>query len=167
MDTVYVTRYDWPLTPLWLASSDSGLVRIEFGSTKTFAEFKTSFLSMDVIEKESALLQNAKSQLRDYFRGKAIVFNVPLDIQSGTLFQRSVWRLVAKIPFGKTQTYGQLARALNNPGAARAVGAANGANPVPIVIPCHRVVQSDGKLGGYGGGLDAKDALLRLEGALF
>lgn len=166
MDTTYVTRYDWQPTPLWLAASNRGLVRIEFGRAKSFDEFMALFHSENVIEKETAPLQRAKSQLHDYFQGKAAAFDIPLDNQTGTPFQHSVWRLVAKIPFGKTQTYAQIAKELNNPGAARAVGAANGANPVPIVIPCHRVVQSDGTLGGYRGGLDAKDALLRLEGAL-
>jgi methylated-DNA-[protein]-cysteine S-methyltransferase len=85
----------------------------------------------------------------------------------GTDFQKSVWHCISTIPYGQTRTYGQIARELGNPDAARAVGMANRANPIPIVVPCHRVVQSNGKLGGYSGGLHLKDALLRLEGVIF
>jgi methylated-DNA-[protein]-cysteine S-methyltransferase len=112
----------------------------------------------------SAVLVEAHRQLSEYFAGDRRVFDLPLRPQ-GTDFQRRVWDVLATVPWGTTTTYGELARRLGlPPGASRAVGAANGANPLPIVLPCHRVVGSDGRLTGYAGGLDRKAALLRLEG---
>ena len=101
-------------------------------------------------------------QLREYFGGRRTGFDLPL-APEGTGFQRAVWRQLQEIPYGGTISYGELARRVGNPKASRAVGAANGANPIPIVIPCHRVIASDGKLGGFGGGLPVKQALLELE----
>jgi methylated-DNA-[protein]-cysteine S-methyltransferase len=104
-------------------------------------------------------------QLGEYFAGARREFDLPL-APRGTEFQRAVWAELALIPFGHTISYGELARRLGNPAAVRAVGRANGSNPIPIVLPCHRVIGADGSLTGYGGGLDRKQALLRLEGAL-
>ena len=101
-------------------------------------------------------------QLRDYFAGRRTGFDLPL-APEGTPFQRAVWRQLQDIPYGATISYGELARRVGNPKASRAVGSANGANPIPIVIPCHRVIAADGKLGGFGGGLPVKRALLALE----
>lgn len=101
-------------------------------------------------------------QLREYFAGRRTGFDLPLAPQ-GTPFQRAVWRQLQDIPYGGVISYGELARRVGNPKASRAVGAANGANPIPIVIPCHRVIAADGKLGGFGGGLPVKQALLQLE----
>jgi methylated-DNA-[protein]-cysteine S-methyltransferase len=109
-------------------------------------------------------LDEAARQLGDYFAGKRHAFDLPLELR-GTEFQRSVWRALAEIPYGETVSYGELAERLGHPGAARAVGAANGRNPVAIVLPCHRVIGSDGSLVGFGGGLPAKRLLLELEGA--
>lgn len=104
--------------------------------------------------------------LDEYFAGARHDFaDVPLDVTSGTPFERAVWAQLARIPFGETVTYGDLARRLGNPGASRAVGRANGQNPVPIVVPCHRVVAAGGGLGGYSGSLDVKRRLLALERA--
>jgi methylated-DNA-[protein]-cysteine S-methyltransferase len=112
----------------------------------------------------SAVLVEAHRQLSEYFAGDRRVFDLPLR-PHGTDFQRRVWDVLATVPWGTTTTYGDLARRLGlPPGASRAVGAANGANPLPIVLPCHRVVGSDGRLTGYAGGLDRKATLLRLEG---
>lgn len=111
-----------------------------------------------------AALASARAQLEQYARGKRRAFELELD-QRGTPFQRRVWSELERIPYGETITYGELARRAGHPGAARAVGSANGANALWIVVPCHRVVASNG-LGGYGGGLDVKSALLELEGAL-
>lgn len=111
------------------------------------------------------LLAEAEGQLRAYFAGMLRKFDLPLET-SGTSFQESVWRLVAAIGYGQTRTYMDLARELGSPGAVRAVGAANGANPLPIVIPCHRVVATGGGMGGYGGGVELKRRLLALEGAI-
>jgi len=110
------------------------------------------------------LLTEAARQLRAYFAGALREFQLPLDTQ-GTDFQKRVWAQVAAIPYGETRNYAQIAQALGSPGAVRAVGAANGANPVPIVVPCHRVIGAKGKLVGYGGGLAMKKRLLELEGA--
>ncbi len=104
------------------------------------------------------------SQLSEYLAGRRSTFDLTVDPR-GTEFQRRVWAKVAEIPFGQTTTYGTLASRLGNPDTVRAVGRANGANPIPILIPCHRVVGADGSLVGYGGGLGLKAALLRLEGA--
>jgi methylated-DNA-[protein]-cysteine S-methyltransferase len=104
----------------------------------------------------------AVRQLREYFSGRRIDFDFPLALE-GTAFQRSVWQQLREIPYARTISYGELARRVGNPKAARAVGSANGANLLPIVIPCHRVIAGDGTLGGFGGGLAIKQALLDLE----
>ncbi|MFG3116050.1 methylated-DNA--[protein]-cysteine S-methyltransferase [Streptomyces sp. NPDC048197] len=104
----------------------------------------------------------AALQLRAYFRGELTTFDLPLSLR-GTPFQRRVWAALCTIPYGETRTYGQLAALLGTPGAARAVGLANGRNPVGIIVPCHRVVGADGSLTGYGGGLDRKRRLLTFE----
>jgi methylated-DNA-[protein]-cysteine S-methyltransferase len=112
----------------------------------------------------SALLAEAHRQLSDYFAGTRRVFDLPLR-PAGTDFQRRVWQVLASVPWGTTTTYGAIAARLGMPpGASRAVGAANGANPIAIVLPCHRVIGSDGRLTGYAGGLERKAGLLRLEG---
>lgn len=113
----------------------------------------------------AAHLERAVSQLSEYFRGERRDFDVALDLE-GTAFQRLVWRELARIPFGETLSYGDIAAAIGRPAAARAVGAANGRNPVPILAPCHRVVGSSGALTGFSGGLDTKKALLRHEAAV-
>jgi methylated-DNA-[protein]-cysteine S-methyltransferase len=110
------------------------------------------------------IIQETARQLHAYFAGKLRQFDLPLEPQ-GTDFQRTVWRQLEHIPFGETRSYRQIADAVGAPKAVRAVGAANGANPIPIVLPCHRVIGSSGKLVGYGGGLELKKRLLRLEGA--
>lgn len=108
------------------------------------------------------MLVAARAQLAEYFRGKRTRFDLPLR-PDGTAFQQSVWRALLKVPFGTTSTYGALAAAIGRPGAARAVGAAVGANPLAIVVPCHRIVGADGTLTGYAGGLARKAKLLALE----
>jgi O-6-methylguanine DNA methyltransferase len=108
------------------------------------------------------LLDEAARQLRAYFAGEAREFHLPLDMR-GTDFQRRVWQELIAIPYGETRGYGQIAAAIGSPKAVRAVGAANGANPIPIVVPCHRVVGAAGNLVGYGGGLALKRRLLELE----
>ena len=167
MDTLYLSHFNWPMTPLWLAATDDSLVSLFFGRNASFSDFQNSFSSYTLREKDNGVLHMTKLQLEEYFQGRRVKFNLTVNFLSGTPFQQSVWRAVERIPYGTVKTYGQIAAELGNPRAMRAVGAANGANPVPIVIPCHRVVQSNGKLGGYGGGLDIKDALLRMEDVLF
>ena len=113
-------------------------------------------------ESQRGPVSEAARQLREYFTGKRTGFELPL-APEGTAFQRSVWRQLQEIPYGETISYGELARRVGNPKASRAVGSANGANPLPIVIPCHRVIAGDGTLGGFGGGLTTKQTLLNLE----
>ena len=112
-------------------------------------------------------LREAAQQLRSYFAGELREFDLPLDLR-GTDFQLRVWRKLQEIPYGETRSYGDIARAIRSAKAVRAVGAANGANPISIVVPCHRVIGSNGKLTGYGGGLPLKKRLLEMErGSLF
>ena len=111
-------------------------------------------------------LDGLKTKLQDYFNGQRVLFDEPLDLSEATAFQRRVWSVVRDIPHGETRSYGQIARQAGSPGAARAVGRAMAANPVPILVPCHRVIGSDGNLRGFGGGLDLKRRLLEMEGAL-
>lgn len=119
--------------------------------------------SKDTIEiNETALLKEASSQLMDYFSGKRTNFNLPLSPE-GTNFQKKVWNKLLEIPFGETCSYGEIAKNIGNPKAARAVGMANNKNPIPIFIPCHRVIGANGSLVGYGGGLEIKNFLLNLE----
>jgi len=111
-------------------------------------------------------LDDLKTKLQQYFDGQRVLFDEPLDLREATAFQRRVWSAVRDIPYGETRSYGQIARQAGSPGAARAVGQAMAANPVPIVVPCHRVMGSDGNLRGFGGGLDLKCRLLEMERAL-
>ncbi|HEX4051855.1 MAG TPA: methylated-DNA--[protein]-cysteine S-methyltransferase [Steroidobacteraceae bacterium] len=111
-----------------------------------------------------AVLQETRRQLSEYFAGARQVFSLPLDF-NGTAFQRRVWQALLTIPYGQTRSYGEIARQIGQPAAVRAVGAANGRNPISIVVPCHRVVGSSGQLTGFAGGLATKAQLLTLEGA--
>lgn len=161
-----MTGFPWQLTYLWIAATDDGICRIEFERLQTFETFKSGFDGFTVVERENAVLQNVMHALQRYFRGERLTLEIPVNVEQGTPFQHRVWEIVRRIPYGRTKSYGQIATELGNPRSMRAVGAANGANPVPIVVPCHRVVHADGKLGGYHGGLEIKDALLRLEGVV-
>ena len=141
-------------TGLRLIASRSGIRGVEFGHSRPLAA---------QADPGNPLLIEAERQLRAYFAGALRRFQIPLDLQ-GTPFQMQVWRELERIPFGETRSYSQLARAVGSPRAVRAVGAANGANPAAIVVPCHRVIGSSGRLVGYGGGLPLKRRLLELEG---
>jgi methylated-DNA-[protein]-cysteine S-methyltransferase len=113
--------------------------------------------------RDDAAFADVRGQLDEYFAGTRTAFDVPVRLE-GTEFQRAVWAQLCAIPYGSTISYGELARRVGNPRASRAVGLANGRNPVAVIVPCHRVIAADGTLGGYGGGLDRKAALLGLEG---
>lgn len=113
-------------------------------------------------DKRHPILLQAEEQLIEYFKGKRKTFSIPLDMQ-GTEFQKLVWKALLTIPFGETRSYGQLAKQIRKPSASRAVGAANGRNPVSILVPCHRVIGASGKLTGFAGGLENKSILLSLE----
>lgn len=117
-----------------------------------------------LVERDSEVLARTRAQLEEYFRGERRDFDLPL-APRGTGFQRRVWQRLCGIEYGTTTTYGALANELGNPNASRAVGLANGSNPIPIVIPCHRVIGANGALTGFGGGLPIKSALLELERA--
>ena len=115
--------------------------------------------------KAPAFIRKLGRQLQQYAMGKSVRWSVPVDLSSGTSFQEKVWRTLTQIPRGQTRSYAWVAQKVGKPNAARAVGTACGANPVPVIIPCHRVIASGGSLGGFGGGLPMKRRLLRLEGA--
>lgn len=115
-----------------------------------------------VEDPDNAILIETERQLRDYFAGRLTAFDVPLDFK-GTDFQKSVWQALLTIPFGQTRSYGEIARQIGKPTAFRAVGAANGRNPISIIAPCHRVIGSNGALTGFAGGLEAKEHLLGIE----
>jgi O-6-methylguanine DNA methyltransferase len=155
-----------PLGALYVAAGPEGLCRLDFGISE--ADFLARLNPHARIKRDPAALAPVVAQLQAYFTEERTLFELRLDLQALTPFQQSVLQAAQRIPAGTVQTYGQVARAIGKPRASRAVGQALGRNPVPIVIPCHRVVASDGGLGGYsgGGGLDSKRWLLRLEGAL-
>jgi methylated-DNA-[protein]-cysteine S-methyltransferase len=153
-------RIDSPVGPLLIAADDDGLRLIEFHRPRHPMSQCEQWEEAD-----HPVLQRTQAQLAQYFAGARRSFDLPLAPQ-GTDFQRSVWHALAHIPFGQTVSYLQLATRLGRPSATRAVGAANGRNPLPIVLPCHRVIGADGSLTGFGGGLPTKQFLLRLEGAL-
>lgn len=142
-----------PVGPLTLLSDRGRLTGVHF------AGFQSPSGTRQVVD---AVLDAARHQLDEYFSARRTAFDLPL-APAGTPFQRRVWDALLKIPFGETRSYSDIARAIGQPTATRAVGAANGANPIAIVVPCHRVVGADGSLIGFGGGLDRKRFLLRLE----
>ncbi len=148
---------DSPVGTLLIAGDEVAVRRIEFPQDGNPGRPEAGWH-----ESISGPIQEAASQLREYFEGRRTEFELPL-APEGTEFQRTVWRLLQGIPYGQTISYGELARRVGNPKASRAVGAANGCNPLPIVIPCHRVIGANGKLTGFGGGLPTKEALLSLE----
>ncbi|MFZ6767940.1 methylated-DNA--[protein]-cysteine S-methyltransferase [Undibacterium sp. Di26W] len=158
MKTIHYMNMDSPLGPLLLAASDSGICGVYFEHHK---HFKGS--AGWQLNPQHPLLLQAVRQLQDYFAGQRQDFDLPLDVSAGTAFQQAVWAGLRQIPFGMTTSYGQLAQHIRQPAAVRAVGAANGRNPISIIIPCHRVIASSGALTGYAGGLENKQALLALE----
>jgi methylated-DNA-[protein]-cysteine S-methyltransferase len=152
-------RYTWfasPIGPLLLAGSDLGLKLVSFAEGRRARVVDPSW------REDAAMLAETIEQLRSYFAGERITFDLPLILQ-GTEFQKKVWTALRTIPYGETISYKELAERIGNPSAVRAVGAANGANPIPIIIPCHRVIGNDGSLTGFGGGLPLKKKLLQLE----
>ena len=121
----------------------------------------------DSVDDDTKVLRNTISQLDEYINGQRQVFDIPLDLSTGTPFQQKVWEALLKIPYGKTISYAQLANHIGQPTACRAVANANGKNPISLIIPCHRVIASDGKLGGYTGGIEIKQTLLDIEQASY
>jgi methylated-DNA-[protein]-cysteine S-methyltransferase len=156
MSAVYYTTFDSPVGPLLLAGDSNALMRVSFESSKHSAVPQTGW------KQNRAAFAEVIRQLQAYFRGELRVFDVPLAME-GTEFQLRVWNALRAIPYGETISYAQLAERIGNPKAVRAVGLANGSNPIPIIVPCHRVIGSDGSLTGFGGGLSTKKKLLELE----
>lgn len=152
-DDLFYDIVSSPIGPLLLVASRRGMRRIEFprNGRVTMPDYG--------LPQDAARLADVAGQLRAYFAGERTTFDVARDAE-GTAFQHEVWNALCEIPLGETISYGELARRLGRPAASRAVGAANGANPLPIVVPCHRVIGSDGSLTGFGGGLPAKRWLL-------
>jgi len=180
METLHSTMFMSPLGPLFLAASGQGLVALEFDARlagqqtirpnprdlRSENQRSLNKLTNGVRFEESACaMQPYVRELEEYFAGQRREFSFALDLR-GTDFQLACWRALLAIPYGETRTYAEIARAVGRPKGFRAVGMANNRNPVAIVVPCHRVIASDGTLCGYGGGLDVKRKLLELEGAL-
>ena len=151
---------DSPIGRLKLVATDKGLAGILWENDRP----RRVRLQIEAEDDRNPVLIETERQLREYFAGQRQEFALKLDL-AGTAFQRKVWNALLTIPFGETRSYGQIARQIGNPNAVRAVGAANGRNPVSIIAPCHRVIGSTGKLTGFAGGLDAKARLLAFEGA--
>jgi len=167
-DTLMIayTTMDSAVGRLLIASTDHGLLGIGFlqnGVEEAVSRLEKAYPG-DTLVEDLATNRDALNQLQEYFQGRRRVFTLPLELR-GTEFQRSVWEAVAGVPYGETRSYGYIARKLGKPKAYRAVGAANGANPIPIVIPCHRIIGSDGSMTGFGGGIPIKEKLLVLEKA--
>jgi methylated-DNA-[protein]-cysteine S-methyltransferase len=154
----YYTHVESPLGRLILASDGTALTGLYLPVHKHGPEQSASWQRDDDLPVFAA----ARRQLHAYFEGGLKEFDLPL-APEGTAFQKRVWKQLEQIPFGKTISYGELARRIGNPNASRAVGLANGRNPISIVVPCHRVIGADGSLTGYGGGVERKDILLRHE----
>jgi methylated-DNA-[protein]-cysteine S-methyltransferase len=163
--TWYTTTVESPCGPLvCVVDEDGAVIRIEFsrGREAQKVASKGTAGEVEVVE-DAGRTAEVRRQLEEYFAGSRQEFDLPLSPR-GTPFERSVWEELRRIPFGETRSYADVARALGKPAATRAVGRANGANPIPIVVPCHRVIGSNGSLTGFGGGLDAKARLLEIEG---
>lgn len=152
----WFTQIESPVGALLLVADDAGLREIQFVNGRKPPRLDSSWREL------AAPFREVVRQLRAYFAGKQTDFDLTL-APEGTPFQQSVWKELCDIPYGETISYGELARRIGNPAACRAVGLANGTNPIPIIIPCHRVIGSNGKLTGYGGGLPIKEKLLALE----
>lgn len=176
-DRVWYTRIDSPIGELILAATPEGLREIEFGTDVAEPAFAARLrergedpVRLERIEDASPEvrpnLERAAAQLREYFGGQRARFDVPLDWGAMAPFQRAVLEATATVPFGHLDTYAGIARRIGNPGATRAVGNALGRNPIPVIVPCHRVIRSDATIGGYTGGLGIKQHLLALEGVM-
>lgn len=166
LDVAYATT-DSPFGPLLLASTPRGIVRIGLPNqdAEALLDDLASRVSPRVLEAPAGF-DEVRRELDLYFEGKLTDFDLPLDWQLSRDFRRKVLRAIDRIPYGQTRSYTEMARRAGNERAVRAAGSACGSNPIPIVVPCHRVLRSGGALGGYGGGLPMKQALLELEGSI-
>jgi methylated-DNA-[protein]-cysteine S-methyltransferase len=155
--TLLVQRIPSPVGELTLVGGDAGLRAVLFAGETAPAE---------AVDGSHPVLDEAACQLAEWFAGERTVFELPLDLEQATAFQRRAWLALAEIPYGATRSYGEQAGVLGMPRAARAVGAANGRNPLSIVLPCHRLIGADGALTGFSGGLEVKRALLAHEATI-
>ncbi|WP_433653370.1 methylated-DNA--[protein]-cysteine S-methyltransferase [Micromonospora zamorensis] len=146
------TVLDSPIGEFSVATDDTSVCGTQFGRVEAASE-----------DPDHALARQAAAELRAYFAGELSAFTVPVSMPRGSDFERAVWQEMTRIPYGETLTYGEVARLVGEPGAARAVGVACNRNPVPVIVPCHRIVGAGGKLVGFGGGLPRKVKLLELE----
>lgn len=153
------TAWGW----VGIANSPGGLLALTFPQSTQAGALKPLLERWGGRPSYDDALDELKRELQQYFQGQRVLFNAVLNLREATVFQRRVWSAVRDIPYGETRSYGQIARQAGSPGAARAVGRAMATNPLPIVVPCHRVIGSDGNLRGFGGGLDLKRRLLELE----
>ena len=166
VDVAYGTM-DSPIGTLLIAATEKGLVRISFPTeTEGIVLDELARRISPRVLKAPRKVAPVVRELDQYFAGRRKVFDVPLDWQLVGPYARKVLRATARIPFGKVSTYREVAGKAGNPAASRAAGNALGSNPIPVVVPCHRVLRTGGGLGGYGGGLDVKELLLRLEGVI-
>ena len=166
MTQIYWTDIESPIGNLRVASSEKGLVYIELprANGRGFRGWMKSYAADEKAENADAPNQAAVDQILEYIEGKRREFDLPIDLRA-TAFQRSVYAELSKVPYGEQRSYAEIAAAVGRPRAVRAVGSANGANPLPFVIPCHRVIASGGQLSGYAGGVKLKARLLAMESA--
>jgi O-6-methylguanine DNA methyltransferase len=164
METVHIAESDTPIGSVRIASTEAGLAYVQLPHSNGCGLDGWLRRCVPGADVQDAFAPNrsAFSQLIEYLEGKRTAFDLALDMR-GTPFQKRVWAALVEIPYGETRSYQEIAREVGSPRAVRAVGAANGANPVSLVVPCHRVIASDGTLGGYGGGLELKARLLAME----
>ncbi len=165
IDKVYYSGFYSPFGPVFVASTPKGVCLVSFSkiSETKFLSLLRKRIQKDIIRNDK-VLANVRKGLLDYFNGCPVRFKVPLDLSIGTQFQRKVWRKVREIPYGELRSYKWVARSIGRAHASRAVGNAVGRNPVAPIVPCHRVICSDGSLGGYTSGITIKKRLLNLEG---
>jgi methylated-DNA-[protein]-cysteine S-methyltransferase len=165
MNRINIQRQQIDIGKLLIGSSDGRLCLLWFGTNevgRSVEDLISKKLDAEFVERNDDVLEKTRKQVDEYFNGNRKEFDVPL-LMIGTDFQRRVWKALIRIPYGATSTYGRIAEDIGIPKAVRAVGGAAGANPISIIIPCHRVIGSNGGLVGYGGGLPLKKWLLRLE----
>ena len=167
MKIVATHQLETPIGALLAVVDDDGaLRRLDFLRSRSRDELETSLRADGwEVRADGGACREVDEQVRQYFDGDRVAFDLEL-APEGTSFQRDAWRALADIPFGETRSYAEQAAAIGRPAAVRAIGRANGANPISLVLPCHRVIGADGSLTGYGGGLDVKEWLLRFEGVL-
>jgi len=165
MERIYYSSFDSPiLKKVFVASTKQGVIRVDFLTSKeSFLRKLRKEFPGDII-RDDRKNQRALIQLRKYLKGELKSFNLPLDMR-GTPFEKKVWSALRRIPYGQTRSYKEIAKTIGHSKAFRAVGNANGCNSIPLIIPCHRVIESNGGLGGYGHGLQVKKNLLNLEKA--